>query len=748
MSREQTITVNTLITKDRRAREVQLTEYINSARDEAQAIGFPWDEPHWPGVGFFVKQPFLPRGGKPSKAKTKIGPDRRLDAAFIEFAKAYVTERHLTNPAASQGGHTMRLQTLRLLEAALLDLRGVADPLDIDAAVFDEAARRVKSVLAAGGPYKVGRELETLAGVMVRHGVLPAICEDWTNPNKPLRSTTIAVDAESQRKREQRLPNHDALYVLADIFNRKFDLSDERVHRDIYTTSITALLMSAPSRGEEIHRLPLRLVVKATDKFGMEQMGLRLEASKGFGAYVKWVWSGMVPVAELAIERVKAITQEARNLAKHLEGRNAGRFYRHPNCPKVADNAPLTAEQVCLALGYATNNARYSAGDSLRGNGLSGINGTYTLQRLWDAVVLPQHRQLHPHFPYVSAKDMARGTRGGLKFSEALFCMLRHQLHQWNSTSPVQLWLPGLKSFNIDVGPSIKASIFERYGYMDPSGKPFKITSHPIRHLLNTEAQRAGLTDEQIAHWSGRRVVAQNTTYDHRTIEERVDQAREVVERVQSAVALPNAEPAPGADVVHRQWVIKVVQKPRSMRDIEDIQPHLGALKTLYGECHHDWSFAPCEGFVKCLDCSEHACIKGSDSDAKTKLERLEALREGVMRDLAKARKTAAEDVDARDWLKVQERYKAKVDQLISILQSDSVPDGAVIRSADGQHPTHMHRALRGLAVKALEQKGGSTEAMTRLLQAVESGIAGVNRLHQSANTAPAQALSAPSEPS
>ena len=81
---------------------------------------------------------------------------------------------------------------------------------------------------------------------MVRRGVLPAICEDWTNPNKPLRSTTIAVDAESQRKREQRLPNHQALYVLANIFNRKFDLSDERVHRDIYTTSITALLMSAP----------------------------------------------------------------------------------------------------------------------------------------------------------------------------------------------------------------------------------------------------------------------------------------------------------------------------------------------------------------------------------------------------------------------------------------------------------------------------------------------------------------------
>ena len=157
MSREQTITVDALITKDRRARQAQLTEYINSARDEAQALGFPWDEPHWPGVGFFVKQPFLPRGGKPSKAK--IGPYQRLDAAFIEFAKAYVTERHLTNPGASQGGHTMRLQTLRLLEAALLDLRGVADPLDIDGAVFDEAARRVRSVLAAGGPYKIGREL-------------------------------------------------------------------------------------------------------------------------------------------------------------------------------------------------------------------------------------------------------------------------------------------------------------------------------------------------------------------------------------------------------------------------------------------------------------------------------------------------------------------------------------------------------------------------------------------------------------
>lgn len=706
-------TVETLISQDDLTRASNLSNYIRRGKAESKVLTGDWAAPYWAGVGYFVKQEHAPRGS----LAASIPLQAWLDESFIDFAKAYVVERYLVNPAQSQFGHIKRLQAVRFLEAGLLSLRGDASPLSIDGGTLDAAASLARTHLATGGAHRVGAELQRLADVLVRAGILPPICGTWVNPNKQPKNRNISVDGETDRAREQKLPDHRALYALAEIFNRDLDPTDKRAHKDIVTTSVTALLMCAPSRGQEIFRLPENLVFEATDKFGKEQMGLRLHASKGFGAYVKWVWSSMVPVAEQAIERVRAITQDARKLARHLEDpQTKHRFYRHANCPEVADDQPLGKQLVCQALGYTNKN--YAA--TLIDLGLSRDDGAYTLQTLWDTFLLPRYKALHPHFPYVSAADKALGQKGGLKFSDALFCMLRHQLNSRGATSPVMLWMPDLADLNFELsGGRTKTSIFERYGYEDEQGQPLKLTSHQIRHLINTEAQRVGLTDEQIAHWSGRRRVDQNEVYDHRTAQERVEQTREVVEAIQSAVALPTE----GESYVMGQWVVNVLPRPRNLVDIDEVQPQLSGLKTLYGECHHDWAFAPCEGFVKCLDCSEHACIKG-DQDADEKLERLRALHANVVMEVAKAEVISADDVDAMDWLEVQKRYLAKLEELISLLQSDSVPDGSVIRTAQGENPTHVHRALRGLATKALELGAGSGAAMEQLLNSLEAGLA------------------------
>lgn len=707
--------VEALLSRDDSARATNLSNYLRSAKDEAGALTADWVSPYWEGVGYFVKQEHAPRG---SLKRDAIPVAAWLDESFIDFAKAYVVERHLVNPSESRSGHIKRLQTLRFLESALLSLTTYASPLGINGAVLDVAASEARKRLKAGGPYKVGAELQRLANVLVRSGILPPSYGTWVNPNKQPKNHGISVDAESDLARQKKLPNHDALYALAEIFNRDFDPSNERCHRDIVTIGVTSLLMCAPSRGQEIFRLPQNLYFESTDKFGKEQVGLRLHASKGFGAYVKWVWSGMVPVAERAISLVRAITEEGRKLARHLEDpKTKGHFYRHPDCPNVPDDQPLTRQQVCQAIGWNPD----GQATVMRKNALKRQDGVYTLQTLWDTFVLPRHAQAHPHFPYVSAADQALGKKGGLKFSDALFCMLRSQLHLTVGTRPLLLWMPDLADLNFDLGGGRShTGIFERFGYRDEKGGVLKLTSHQIRHLINTEAQRVGLTDEQIAHWSGRRRVDQNAVYDHRTLEERVEQTRDVVEAVQAAIGLPAS--AKNGSYAVGQWVVNVVRKPRALADIDGIQPQLSGLKTLYGECQHDWSFAPCEGFVKCLDCSEHECIKG-DEDADTKLERLRVLQASVTAEVAKAEMLAEEDVDAQDWLDVQLRYLAKVEQLIALLESETVPDGSVIRTAQGQSPTHLHRALRGLAEKALELGAGSKPAMEELLRSLETGL-------------------------
>lgn len=713
--------VKMLVPRDDQARAVKLADYIRSAKDESKVLKVDWNEPYWEGIGYFVKQAHAPRG---SMRRADIAAEVRLDGAFIDFAKAYVVERHLLNPGESRAGHIKRLQLLRLLEESLLAQRGKASPLDIDLAVMDATASLAKKHLATSGSYRAGVELVQLAEVMVRFGIWPVSCVTWANPNKQPKNHGIGVGEASERARQDKLPDHRALYALAEVFNKDFDLSDERCHKDVVTSSVSALLMCAPSRGQEIFRLPANLEFEATDKFGKEQLGLRLHASKGFGAYVKWVWAEMVPVAERAIRMLRDITEEGRKLARHLEDpRTKGRFYRHENCPNVADDHPLTKAQVCYALGFSTASGTYA---SLSNNGLERADGSYTLQTLWDTFVLPRHAKEHPHFPYVSAADKALGVKGGLKFSEALFCMRRFQLHARSGTSPLWLWMPDLTDLNHEFkGRKTHESIFARYGYLDEKGAPLKLTSHQARHLINTEAQRAGLTDEQIAHWSGRRRVDQNAAYDHRSQDERAEQARGIVESVQAEVGLPSSYRA-------GQWTVSVVRSPRNLADIDSIQPQLSGLKTLYGECHHDWSFAPCEGFVKCLDCSEHACIKGEE-DADKKLERLRALYASVAQEVSKAEQAAEDDVDAQDWLNVQQRYMEKVQQLIEILESEVVPDGSVIRTANGQNPTHLHRALRGLAAKALELGTSSRPAMEQLLSSLEAGLGTTERLLQPA---------------
>lgn len=722
-------TISTLLTKDEKARAECLREYIDSARRESSVIEVIWHQSYWPNFGYFINQASANKPGK----RSDIAVDLLLHASIIEFAKAYIAERYMVNPGQSRDGNITRLQAIRMLELAALDLRGNANPLFFDLGVFDKAATLAQMNFAHGGAHKIGLQIQKLAEMLAQKGILPARFGQWKNPIKQANNTSITVGGEADVLRKIRLPDQAAIDALAAIFSRNLDTQNRCDFRDIYTTSVVALLMCAPSRGEEIHRLPHNLVFEATDKFGKDQFGLRLHASKGFGAYVKWVWSEMVPVAEKAIERLKAISEEGRKLARHMENsKDSRRFYRHENCPQVADNEPLTHVQMCEALGLSASNPPGSLNSYLSRTSLGwDVRKIYTLQMLWDGAVLPSHRKHHPHFPYVSARDKALGKKGGLKYSDSLFCMRRQELSLNRAcASPVELWMPSLRDFTHTVVPGIKrTSIFDKYGYTDENGDQLMLQSHQIRHLINTEGQRSGLTDEQIAHWSGRKDVKQNTVYDHRTTAELVDQARTAVAAVQDNVSLVGKNAMGETNITQGQWVIKFAPRLRSTTDLTDIQPLMSGLKTLYGECHHDWAFEPCPGFVKCLDCREHACIKGANEDAKTTLARLYALRSSVIQEVEKAKQASEDDVSAMDWLKVQERYAAKVDQLIEIFESDSVPEGSVIRSADGQHPSHLHRALRGIARKAIATDADSKSAMQNLLLAVDVGLAGTQQM-------------------
>lgn len=54
-------------------------------------------------------------------------------------------------------------------------------------------------------------------------------------------------------------------------------------------------------------------------------------------------------------------------------------------------------------------------------------------------------------------------------------------------------------------------------------GTPIALTTHQFRVWLNTHAKIGGVDDWKIAQWSGRADYRQNSAYDLRTLEQKVD---------------------------------------------------------------------------------------------------------------------------------------------------------------------------------------------------------------------------------
>ena len=74
-----------------------------------------------------------------------------------------------------------------------------------------------------------------------------------------------------------------------------------------------------------------------------------------------------------------------------------------------------------------------------------------------------------------------------------------------------------------------RSSVFARHEYMDNKGLPLSIGTHQFRHFLNTLAQTGGLSQIDIAKWSGRANIHQNAAYDHESGPELLDRMREAL---------------------------------------------------------------------------------------------------------------------------------------------------------------------------------------------------------------------------
>lgn len=621
-----------------------LESFITMCRDQLTVFGadLDWGANAWPKVGNFTVV------GAPARGFTSA---QLLSADIMSFAKAYVRYQQGHNPTKLKN----EFKAIRCIEKALLVSKGKADITLVDHLVMDVAGGVAREYESTG--YQAGISLVKLVEFLNESGIIPGKII-WRNPiSKPKELNR--TDNETKRKRADKLPEDFILDAMSEMF-----ANDLPVARDRFTTSIFALLMCAPSRITEVQDLPVNCLHTDVDSKGAARLGLRLYAGKGYGAGIKWLPSVMIDVAKEAVRRLTELSEEGRRLAMWYE-RYPDKFYRHEDCPDVSEDAPLSMEQVCRALG-------------LQWNGQSNLVHAYfkkyppyaTLRQRREPLTLAFlnrfcHSQLPAGWPWLNEER-------GVRYSDALCCFRAHELREDLVTSRVKLWAPGKSLFTTDLNhiDGQERSIWRRHGYRNPDGSEISFTSHQIRHLLNTIAQRGDLGQLDIARWSGRANIHQNAVYNHMSDNENVDLARSfgvggALGKVQTKV-------------------------PVTYADLDAIGEGIAHI-TEYGFCVHDYSMLPCQKHRDCLNCSEQVCVKG---DAP-KLERLKQQQQYTRGQLLKAKAAdAAGTYGADRWSQHQIKTLERLDQLIEMLESSELPDGAVIRLSNDQEFSPLRREL------------------------------------------------------
>lgn len=657
--------------------EANLHNFIEFARNELTVFGANldfesniWDISARAALKARNASSSLHFTGYPSSHAAKDG--QVMPEPFRSFAKAYIRNHYAYSDANVNADW---VTALRALLQALVESGVAPSPTKATAHHFQQASIILNNRLTR--PHRTHQALEQISKFITENHLV-AVPVAWRKTSSKPQSTTCRVGPEFDARRQARLPSPEALGAIAEIFQVATEPADVAV------TSICAILTSAPNRANEVLHLPADCEASMLDASGTQVYGLRWRPSKNGDAGVKWVVSSMADVAKAAVAKLRNLSAEARKVARWYED-NPGKLYLPPNLEHLRAKPRLTNREVCAIIFRDPPNklkpeqqgAKWCAnqGISSRWEGGSPAQGgcnTVAFEAVEKAVVAMLPRD----FPIANKET-------GLRYSEALCLALVNEMHAVLSTYRCAFTLIDYSMLSTRLaGKRTVKSIFEKFGYKDEHGKPLRLTSHQFRHYLNTLAQMGGLSQLDIAKWSGRAKVAQNAVYDHQS-------DRDVLAKVRSAIGDENKMFGPLAHTPKNTLIT---------RDQFATLRVLTAHTTDFGYCVHDFTMLPCQTHRDCLNCDEQVCIKG------------DAVREQAIRMCQKETRTlldnakeAVEDGEfvANRWVAHQSLTLQRLDQLCAILDDPAVPDGAIIQPAGVVPASRLEQAAQQRALRA-----------------------------------------------
>lgn len=589
-------------------------------------------------------------------SKRRISGADAMAEPFKSFAKAYVRYQQGLRPSKSLEG---RLIALRALHESLREGGQDMDPTGLLPLHFNRAAQLIRDRVKETSAYQYGVQLELVYQTMAECGLL-ALPQTWRSPI-PRTEDCSKVGKQFDEKRMSRLPSPAALGTLAAIFQVAKKPSD------VLVTATVAIMCAAPVRINEVLGLPERCEVEFPSP--SLDYGLRWHPSKGAAPQVKLMVRSMSAVVRLAISRLKQLSSPARDIARWYEA-NPKRMYLPDDLEHFRAKEMLNMEELTTIL-------------------FEGLPRR-TVARLWcstyEVPTMLIRGRSHVQFQDVEAAVLRMLPRGfpffhpaqGLRFSEALFILRKNEMHGVRATYRCLPCKVGQEDIYNRISGRYEThdSIFSAFGYREPDGSEISVRTHQFRHYLNTLAQLGGMSQMDIAVWSGRARVSENKAYDHVSNQDVLQMMREVV-----------AEPPQSNHPVVKLSSHALVRREEFAR-LKVRTAHT----TDFGYCAHDFSMLPCMAHQDCLNCDEHFCKKGEmgkEQQLKTLIDETRALL------LQAENGRNAGLAGSERWVAHQRKTLERAEGMLRILQDPSVHQGAVIKLNPSSMPSRLVQAVQ-----------------------------------------------------
>lgn len=571
---------------------------------------------------------------------------------FLRVAKAYIRYMQAMRPTTAFAG---RIAVLRVVSEVL---NGKSTTL-IDPNDLNQIASLIKERYSKELAYRYGQQLEMFYGLL-KDKMLVKQAFTWRN-NIPRPVGEGRIGREADKKREEKMPSDAGLEALPKIF-RTTNLNS----RDELVVSMCALLCCSPDRISEVLELPYDCEYNGIDKKGNPSYGLRWWPAKGAAPYLKMMTSSMVDVAKEAIQRIKVITEPAREIARWYESNPKCLYlpikhehYRKKEYLTINDIAEIRGCKTQSVINlFSTKKYKPFIVDIdyvEKSYKTISSNGKRIKFKDFEALMIGE---LPKYFPYYSKSSK-------LKFSEMLLLARVDEFHGNRPTSPFHFEPVSIGFFNNAIGERIGVdghkSIFERNGYTEPDGSKISITSHQFRHYLNTLANAGGMSALEIAKWSGRMDLGQNDTYDHVS-------GKEMIKLIRDAIG--DAEKSLGPIAMYKNKIL--IPRDEFGRLVIPT-----AHTTDIGYCVHDYGMSPCETHRDCLNCNEMVCVKGDQRGTKNIKQ---ALDESTLLLESAQLELDAETYGANRWIDYHRENHERLEQLNKILDDPNVKEGTVIQ--------------------------------------------------------------------